>query len=179
VAGVRVVHAIPGRVRLKVAGVKDNPDLAAALEERLLGLDGVLRVEVSPRTGSVLLLYEAAERDQFGQVLQPLFPGIDLEAFRAGEGAAGTNGDRPPAPPLGKRISGLFGSLNAGVGRVTGGVDLKVLLPLTLFFLGVRSLLVTDKLRFPLWYDLIWFSFGTFFALNPIAGADASKGAET
>jgi hypothetical protein len=172
VASVRVVHAIPGRVRLKVDGVKGNPDLAAALEERLLGVRGVQRVEVNARTGSVLLVYESAAQEEFGQVLEPLFPGLDLDAYRRGAVGSATNGDRPPAPPLGRRISGMFGALNAGVGRVTGGIDLKLLLPLTLFFLGVRSLLVTDKLRFPMWYDLIWFSFGTFLSLNPIARTD-------
>jgi len=44
-----------------------------------------------------------------------------------------------------------------------------------LFLLGVRSLFVSDKLRVPMWYDLIWFSFGTFLALNPIAAATEQK----
>ena len=124
---------------------------------------------MNPVTGSILLHYAADEREEVGQTLQPFFPGLELQAYQSGGPAAATNGDRPPGPPMGRRISGLIGSLNAGVGRVTGGVDLKVLLPVTLFFLGVRSLLVTDKLRYPMWYDLIWFSFGTFLALNPMA----------
>jgi hypothetical protein len=133
-------------------------------------VEGVHRVEANPVTGSILLLYDATEREAVGQTLQPLFPGIELEAAQTA--VATTNGDRPPGAPLGRRISGLFGSLNAGVGKVTGGMDLKALLPVTLFLLGVRSLLVTDKVRFPMWYDLIWFSFGTFLALNPIVGVD-------
>jgi hypothetical protein len=174
VDSVRVVHAIPGRVRLKVAGIKDNPGLAAALEERLLGMDGIHRVEVNAVTGSILLLYDAREREEVGQTLQPLFPGLDLEEYERPV----TNGDRPSPQPMGPRISGLFGSLNSGVGRVTGGTDLKVLLPVTLFVLGVRSLLVSDKLRVPMWYDFLWFAFGTFLALNPIAGTHQPPPAE-
>jgi hypothetical protein len=178
VDSVRVVHAIPGRVRLKVTGVKDNPGLAAALEERLLGVEGIHRVEVNPVTGSILLLYDPREREEVGQTLQPLFPGLELEEYQPGGASGATNGSGPPAP-VGRRISGLFGSLNTGVSRVTGGIDLKVLLPVTLFLLGVRSLIVSDKLRVPMWYDLIWFSFGTFLALNPIAPAsDQSSLAE-
>lgn len=172
---VRVVHAVPGRVRLKVTGVKENPGLAAALEERLLGVDGIHRVEVNPLTGSILLLYDPAEREEVGQTLQPLFPGLELEEYRPGGAPGATNGNHAPAQPMGRRISGLFGSLNSGVGQVTGGIDLKVLLPVTLFLLGVRSLFVSDKLRVPMWYDLIWFSFGTFLALNPIAAATEQK----
>jgi hypothetical protein len=127
---------------------------------------------VNPITGSILLLYDPAEREEVGQTLQPLFPGLDLEEYPPGGTPGATNGDRPPAQPMGRRISGLFGSLNTGVSRVTGGVDLKVLLPLTLFLLGVRSLIASDKLRVPMWYDLIWFSFGTFLALNPIAAGN-------
>jgi hypothetical protein len=26
----------------------------------------------------------------------------------------------------------------------------------------------TDQVRFPSWYDFLWFSFGTFLALNPL-----------
>jgi hypothetical protein len=52
------------------------------------------------------------------------------------------------------------------VGKVTGGIDLKLLLPLTLFVLGVRGLLVAQKVPFPAWYDLLWFAFGTYFMLN-------------
>lgn len=165
---VRVVHAIPGRVRLKVAGIKDNPGLAAALEERLLGAEGIHRVEVNPVTGSILLHYDARERDEVGQNLQPFFPGLDLESYPSP--ASVTNGDSAPSQAMGQRVSGLLGSLNGGVGRATGGIDLKFLLPATLFVLGLRSLLVSDKLGVPTWYDFIWFSFGTFLALNPIVG---------
>ena len=63
-------------------------------------------------------------------------------------------------------ITTAIGALNAGVGKVTGGIDLKLLLPLTLFVFGIRGLLVAQKVVFPAWYDLLWFSFATYLMLN-------------
>jgi hypothetical protein len=70
-------------------------------------------------------------------------------------------------PSMAARLSTLFGAVNHEVGKSTGGLDLKLLLPLTLFSFGVRALLVAEKVTFPAWYDLLWFAFGTFFMLNP------------
>jgi hypothetical protein len=73
-----------------------------------------------------------------------------------------------PAASLSVGISNFFGSLNASVAQTTSGWgDLRALVPLTLFFLGVRSLLATEKLVFPTWYDFFWFAFSAFLVLNP------------
>jgi hypothetical protein len=172
VEGVKVVHAIPGRVRLKVTRVKDNPGLAAALEDGLSAIEGVRWVEVNPRTGSVLVLYEVGSQvpraawRRLSDALTPLVPGLDVEDLEA-RLARGAGGESSPAPPLDGHVSGLFGTLNASLSRVTGGVDLALLVPLALLFLGIRELLVSDKVRSPAWYDFLWFAFGTFIALNP------------
>jgi hypothetical protein len=52
------------------------------------------------------------------------------------------------------------------MGKATGRIDLKLPLPLTRIVLGVRGLLVATKVPFPAWYDLWWFSSGTYFMLN-------------
>jgi hypothetical protein len=68
-------------------------------------------------------------------------------------------------------LATFFGVLNTRVNALTsGGADLKILLPLTLFLLGVRGVLTSEKLILPTWYDLLWFSLGTFFMLNPKPG---------
>jgi hypothetical protein len=176
VGGVSVVHAIPGRIRLKVAALRDNPALAEAIQDRLASVRGIDWVETSPRTGSVLILYEAKRLGSdeslqaLSQALQPLFPGLDRLELPALVATRDTNGSRRPVR-LDRKITGLLGSLNTGVERATGGVDLRLLVPVALFFFGVRSLMVTDQVRFPSWYDFIWFSFGTFLALNPLVEA--------
>jgi hypothetical protein len=45
-------------------------------------------------------------------------------------------------------------------------LNLKLLLPLTLLFLGVRSLFTSKEMCFPAWYDYLWFGFSTFVMLN-------------
>jgi hypothetical protein len=131
IPGIRVVHAIPGRVRLKIISLRDNPELAREIRARLAGLQGIRRVEANPLTGSLLVLYDPEE----------------ITSLAGG-------------------FSTALGALNARVGNVTGGIDLRLLLPLTLFALGIRGLLVASKVPVPTWYDLLWFSFGTYFMLN-------------
>jgi hypothetical protein len=177
---VRVVHAIPGRIRLKVSELKDNPTLAVAVQDRLSSVPAVDLVETNPVTGSVLVVYdvdEVASFDSvhaFSEVLTPLFPALDVGQIQA-RLSRPANGSRSESPfALDKKISGLFGSLNVGVGKVMGGTDLKVLLPVTLFCLGIRGLVASEKLPFPAWYDFLWFAFGTFLALNPAITPPAS-----
>ena len=58
---VKVAHTMPGRARLKVAEVKNNPALGSRVEERLHGVSGVQHASVNPVTGSVFLLYDLEE----------------------------------------------------------------------------------------------------------------------
>jgi len=53
-----VISAMPGRVRLQVAGLRGNPGRATALRTRLLTLPGVSRVDASALTGKVLVEYD-------------------------------------------------------------------------------------------------------------------------
>jgi hypothetical protein len=174
--GIKVVHALPGRIRLKVAQVRENPALANQIQQRLTGVQGIQKVEVNPLTGSVLVLYDAtatASPDSLRALAEPLaalFPGFELKDLEPWQSLSANGAGA--VPPLAGGIRSFFSSLNTGVETVTGGsADLKVLLPLTLFFLGIRGLLVSEKPVSPTWYDLLWFALGTYFMLNPMPGA--------
>jgi hypothetical protein len=54
------LHQIPGRVRVRVAGVKRDPSRACALAAWLQSQEGVVAAVVSPVTGSALIHYRAA-----------------------------------------------------------------------------------------------------------------------
>jgi Heavy metal associated domain 2 len=170
IAGIRVMHAIPGRVRVKITQLRDNPELAREIGERLSGVRGIQRIEANPLTGSLLVLYDAEEMTSLeslfalSDTMTSLFPGLDMAQIEAWLSQS-SNGSGATASLAGSISSGL-GALNARVGKATGGIDLKLLLPLTLFVLGVRGLLVATKVPIPAWYDLLWFAFGTFFMLN-------------
>jgi hypothetical protein len=172
--GIKIVHAIPGRIRLKVAGVRDNPTLAGELHQRLVSLQGVKKVEANPRTGSVLILYEAAafaSAEALQEIAKPLaevFPGLEINEPQSCMASANGSGSMPS---LTQGIASFFAGLNKNIEAASGSaVDLRILLPLGLFVLGLRSLLVSDKRPLPTWYDFLWFALGTYFMLNPKPG---------
>ena len=51
---------LDGRVRIKLPQMKGAPQRARAVEQLLLGLDGVTDVTANPITGNVLVLFTAA-----------------------------------------------------------------------------------------------------------------------
>lgn len=170
--GIKVMHAIPGRIRFKVPQVRENPLFADQIEQRLATIPGIQKVTINPLTSSVLVLYDTvvtASPESFHALAGPLsalFPGVavkDLEALhtRLTNGTSATS-------PLATSVRAFFASLNAKVNTATAGTaDLKLLLPLVLFALGVRSLLLSEKRISPTWYDFLWFALGTYFMLNP------------
>jgi copper chaperone CopZ len=54
------LHILDGRLRIKLPQVKGAPQRALAVEQLLLGLDGVTDVTANPITGNVLVLFPAA-----------------------------------------------------------------------------------------------------------------------
>ena len=180
-SGVRVVHAIPGRIRLKIPQVRGNSALAAAVEARLSGLAGVRRVEANPVTGSVLVLFETTgttAADSLATLSETWPSELGVLELHAGAVTNGSGNGKSVTPGVDRRLVEFFGSVNTGVSDVTSGFDLKLLVPLALFFLGVRSLLVTEKLLTPTWYDLFWFGLSTFVMLNRSAIEGAGGSAE-
>jgi copper chaperone CopZ len=58
------IHALEGRLRIKVVEMKGRPGTAWELEGKLQTLDGVDEATVNPRTGNVLVLYDPALTNQ-------------------------------------------------------------------------------------------------------------------
>ena len=54
------VHALPGRLRVRIAALKKAPEAALQVEQALSQEPGVADVMVSPLTGSVLIYYDPA-----------------------------------------------------------------------------------------------------------------------
>jgi len=54
------LHVLDGRLRIKLPQVKGTPQRALAVEQLLLGLDGVTDVTANPTTGNVLVLFTSA-----------------------------------------------------------------------------------------------------------------------
>jgi len=175
---IQIVHFLPGRVRVKLPRLKGNASLAGEVERILTALQGICHVETSTMTGSVLVLYESCllaslDLEAVGSLMELAhtlglsFEDGDMDALQHWLHAA-ANGTRTETPTaLGNNITAFFDNVNTGVTQITGGWgELRTLVPLTLAFFGLRSLLVTENLPFPTWYDYLWFAFSTFAILN-------------
>jgi hypothetical protein len=170
--GIRVVHVLPGRVRLKASPVKGDPALAHQVQTKLRDVSGVHEVQANPLTGSILLLVDLAKllepeaQAPLADTLAELFPEIEgLELANriitgAGEAAA------EPGGTLTEGLASPISALNTRLANLTGGIDLRLLLPLTLLYLGLRRLVADKEAPAPAWYDLLWFGFSTFIMLN-------------
>ena len=77
---IKIVHLMPGRMRLKLQVLKGRPEIATQLHSHLTEVAGISRVDTNTLTGSVLLLYEPRALrspdflDAFSSALGKLFP---------------------------------------------------------------------------------------------------------
>jgi Heavy metal associated domain 2 len=60
-----IAHQVPGRLRMKVAAGKGNPDLLKQISEVFGVLPGIEQITVNPATGSIVLHYDADRHDEF------------------------------------------------------------------------------------------------------------------
>ncbi|MER3424716.1 MAG: hypothetical protein C4293_17325 [Nitrospiraceae bacterium] len=171
--GYEIAHALPGRIRLKISRLKQDSSLGRAIEERFSSVPGIERVEANTTTGSLLVLYDQERIGGIDSLLalsetfRSLFPDIDVHTEELQDllWAQFGNGSKP-RPSLGTDVSAYFASLNVHLARATGGLDFNIVLPVALFVLGIRGILLSEKIPFPAWYDFLWFSFATFHMLN-------------
>jgi hypothetical protein len=59
-AGIQILHAIEGRLRIKTSIIKNEPRRAIGLAEQLRARRGITGVELNPTTGSVIIFYDPA-----------------------------------------------------------------------------------------------------------------------
>ncbi len=143
---IRIVHAIPGRIRLKVAQLRHNPPLARGIQERLGAVRGIQGVEATPLTGSVLVLFDpqaVTAPDSLltlSQTLNDLFPGLDLTQMAdfLNQSLTGALDD----PSWYQMVVDFLVGVNARAAKMLGGLaDLKIVIPLALIVFGLPRLL--------------------------------------
>jgi len=85
-ATARIVHALPGRLRLRLPALRSAPEALAALEALLATQPGILSVRSNARTGSLLIVHDgdtqrlcASLKDTALQIQEPApqAPGSD------------------------------------------------------------------------------------------------------
>ena len=105
------VHALPGRLRVKLADIKRAPAVARKLEERLQREPGVAEAVANPVTGSVLVHYDP-RRTSSQTILARLAP----------------YGLSTPAPSAPSRPTGLPSQLGKELGMELGKELVKMAL---------------------------------------------------
>jgi len=171
--GLKVVHALPGRVRLRVDKVKGNPALARQAQKKLAKVPGIRQVEAQPGTGSLLIHYDMdqlcsmASLEILSLTLGELFPEIEVLTLTAWLVSLAENPGAGTGPAIGAVLTGSLQAANTQLAKLTGGLDLKLLVPLVLIFFGLRGLWTAEKVTFPYWYEYLWAGLGSFIIMNP------------
>ena len=81
--GVKVVSFFPGRVRLRVERMKEDPEFAEQIKKGLTHIPGIKKLEIKESNHSVLVVYDKKklkEPDSSKQLvkgLHKLFPDMD------------------------------------------------------------------------------------------------------
>ena len=170
---VRLVHAMPGRVRLKVAKLEGKPGLAQEIQKHLATIQGIQHIRVNPVNGSVLVQYDAQALMSpdsvraLSEACATFFPEVNIAESSAS--LLTMLNQRNASVSTASSWTNTLLALDKRIRAAIGGIDLNVFVPMLLFLLGVRSLLVAKKIVLPAWYDLFWFSFGTYVALSPMS----------
>ena len=179
----KVVHHVPGRVRIKVPSGKQNSRLLNEIKQALASAPGVGHVEVHPITGSVIIHYRrnAAHPRSFRKELSD--QGHSSGLFNLAAPDIGGAGDIEKEieqeaeflaahSELARIVVNATEQLNLAIKRATdNNLDLKVLVPGVLAVYS--ALYVGAEVSTPLWVTLGLFSFNSFIALHqPLAASD-------
>lgn len=158
----RVVHHVPGRMRIRFERDVNVPETADQLREALSQQPGVRSVEAHPRTRSVVVNYDAALLD-ISRLVEEGFPAVAVEVMDAGLGVIASAAS---GTAVGRGVVRTVSRANSRLDRATGGVvDLRDVMPLTLFGLGIRRLLQGGIEPVP-WYNLLYYGFSAFSLLH-------------
>src|SRR6185437_10712997 len=70
IQGAKIVHHIPGRLRVRLSRTQRNPHLLDQLRGFVESLEGVHSVEMNPVTGSIVVHYHPESRDDIQNLLR-------------------------------------------------------------------------------------------------------------
>lgn len=169
----RVIHQVPGRMRIRVLGVQSSEtEFFAAVQRVIGGLQGVQSVRVNPISSSIVIGYRPSDtvfhlRLQDDPTVNSWLRLDGEDALLAEIDEAVTAGARylKSHSRLAEAIVSAAEDLDFNLRRVSDGyLDMKVLLPL-----GVAAASSMHKARSrgtPMWLTLSTFAFNAFLALH-------------
>ncbi len=173
VAG-RVVHRVPGRVRIKFDKAEIAPEALARLRQAVSEVDGVARCDASPRTTSLVVHYDNAGLDmaQLAGAVGGLVPEEEAEG-----GRPDLAHERHPHSRFARGLNARFVALDRRIRQLTGHrVDLKLVLPVGFGVLAARQI-ITSSGGLPTipWYVLLWYAFDSYLRLHHTPQGQAAQ----
>jgi len=163
---IQLAHHVPGRTRVRLAWLREQPEEAQRVAKQLAELEGIREVRVQPHTGSVLCLHEPTlELEAIVQELQRI---TEVKAvLMLGEKKPPLPQPPPRGSGVGNEIIGLFRQIDRDVMRATSGhLGLATLTVAAFAGVGVVNTAVTGTLPLPPWYSLAWWSFRTLWTVE-------------
>lgn len=161
----RVAHTVPGRVRIKLGPHALTDERAPQLRGALLALPEIEEVQTTPRTGSIVIIYDPESSDVYrlivrlreAKVLALDPPTNDLYA-----------GQRKPMSETAQRIHRTFHGVDMQLSQITKGQwDLRSVMPFALGAFALRQLVANPgAIGAAPWYVFAWYAFDSFWKLN-------------
>ena len=143
--------SLPGRMRLYMPSIAENPQLAAQMKEKLEGTGVVREVAPNPRTSTVLIRYDES------QVEAAVVQGAAMKLMGLTDALR-----RAPASRMEAGVKLLFAAVNRGVLEATGGLlDAKMLAGCALTLAGLKKLIACGA-SVPGAATLLWWASGLF-----------------
>lgn len=172
---IRIAHALSGRLRVRVRGLRRRRDALESAAEELASLSGMLRVTARPATGSLLCEYDPETLGETALVAAV------RRATGASRVAAADEPDRPEPGPGTARAAGegaavaravarAFREMNEDILAATDGrLDMGSLAAVSFVVAGAAEVATTRRLPAPPWFNLAWWAFRTFTELEQSA----------
>ena len=115
------VHALAGRLRIKIPRIKGAADQAEELEQHLQEFAGIESVSANPTTGNVLVLYNPQRIDQ-GRIILSLREMGYLS--QAGLMASGMASPQPAPQGMVEKVTSVVAAtlMEVALSRLVGGL---------------------------------------------------------
>ena len=169
----RVVHRVPGRVRIRFGRAEMTPEALARLRQAISEFDGVTRCNANLRTNSLVIHYDAGlDMDRLAGAVG----GLAMEEAAAGEQPDPAH-ERHPHSRVARGLNARFAALDRRIRQLTGHrLDLKLVLPVGFGLLAARQILTSSGgLPAIPWYVLLWYAFDSYLRLHHTPQGQAAQ----
>lgn len=159
-----VVHHLPHRTRLRIPASHRDATTVRRVRDTIAALPNIASVEANERTGSILI-HHSHDEDTLSNVGRAI-EGIAIDLFEAILEVE--EFESPTVSIIGHVIRSTVSRVNTGMSGYTGNsVDLKMLLPVAFFSLGLMQASRVDRwwLQTPA-YVLFYWAYDSFMKFH-------------